>query len=352
MKVGLLSRIFWLLPHLLGRPFQLMHSSKGPQAPGEPPPCQAVKGMERLDAEITRQLGRAVQLSETSALDMAGRVTGLHAASSQFMHYLRQAKVRNEAMQNDIAHNTRIIDELAAFVRRLPEQIAEERRRMAQLVTEVQKLSDMTDTIGHIARQTQLLAINAAIEAARAGESGKGFAVLAGEVRRLATQTHESSARIGSDIASLVKTVEHDFSGEFKARVAHNESESRRLDEMTQHLHRSYADMRDFHQQLMDTVTHNHSELAMGVSMLCDAGQYQDVFKQIIDRVTPAMAERSGIARELVARLRHGQRDTHELDERAAGLTGRYLEWEALHRDPEASADAAPGQPAARIELF
>lgn len=315
-------------------------------------PCQAVRGMEQLDEEITRQLGRAVQLSETSALDMVQRVSTLHAASDQFMAYLRDAESRNQSMRSDIKHNTHIIDELSAFVRRLPEQIAQERRQVEQLVTAVKKLSEMSDTIGHIARQTEILAINAAIEAARAGESGRGFAVLAGEVRRLATQTHDSAGRIGHDIASLVKTVEGGFSGDFQARVAHNEAESRRLNDMTHQLHRSYIDMRDFHQQLMVAVTQQHAELAMGIGMLSDTGQYQDVFKQIIDRVEPAMAERRALTRELVSRLRCGRTDTNDLDEVGRGLSARYLAAEALHRDPDASALAAPGEPAARIELF
>lgn len=87
----------------------------------------------------------------------------------------------------------------------------------------------MTDTIRDIARRTEILAINAAIEAARAGDAGRGFAVLAGEVRRLATQSNESALRINQDIERLLHTVAVAYSGEFEARTRHNEAEAERL---------------------------------------------------------------------------------------------------------------------------
>lgn len=328
-----------------------------PQAPALAPismdePCKSIQAVETLDAEIGRQLARAVDLSERSAMDMVQRVANLNASSNLFMNYLHEAEGCNEAMQSDIEHNTHIIGELATFVRRLPEQLADERAHFNQLVAEVQKLSEMTDTIRNIARQTEILAINAAIEAARAGESGKGFAVLAGEVRRLATQTNESAAGIGRDITRLVETVEGGFSGEFQARVAQNESESRRLSDMTLQLHRSYVDMRAFYQQLMVAVVQHQRDVDSGIGLLSDAGQYQDVFKQIIDRIEPAYAERRVFMRQLVGRLRCGETDTTDLDESAGSLVDRYLANEAQHRDPDAPEASEPGQPAARIELF
>jgi methyl-accepting chemotaxis protein len=220
------------------------------------------------------------------------------------------------------------------------------------LLVAVKGLAEMTDTIRGIARQTEILAINAAIEAARAGEAGRGFAVLAGEVRRLATQSNASAARINQDISALVKTVEVDFSGEFESRARHNEAEAERLGALTLKLDESYIDMRQFYEMLMTAVTQHNTELDRGIGLLVDTAQYQDVFKQIVDRVQPALDSRNDVLAELIARLRTGQRDTAEIEARTQALVADYRADEAAHRDPDAAADAAPGQPAERIELF
>jgi methyl-accepting chemotaxis protein len=321
-------------------------------APDAAGPCRAVAGMRELDAQVLAQLDRAVGLSEHSALHFIERLSGLRELSSRLINYLGHAHQQSEAMQEGIELNSRIIHELAAFVQTLPQQIAQEREQLQRLLTNVKGLSDMTDTIRGIARQTEILAINAAIEAARAGEAGKGFAVLAGEVRRLATQSNETAARASRDIASLVDTVEVGYSGDFEARTRHNEAEAQRLGGLTRQLDDSYVDMRQFYEMLMTAVTQHNTELDRGIGGLLDTAQYQDVFKQIVDRVQPALDSRHEVMQSLIARLRAGQRDTVELDERAEALAQNYLHAEAAHRNPDAAADAEPGEPGKRIELF
>jgi methyl-accepting chemotaxis protein len=276
----------------------------------------------------------------------------LRGLSAKLINYLGHAQTQSNSMQDGIELNSRIIHELAAFVQTLPTQIAKERAHFRQLVDEVKGLSAMTDTIRGIARQTEILAINAAIEAARAGEAGKGFAVLAGEVRRLATQSNESAAQINHDISRLVHTVEAGFSGDFAERTRHNEAEAERLGSMTRQLDESYVDMRQFYDMLMTAITQHNTELDRGIALLLDTAQYQDVFKQIVDRVQPAIEDRNSVLADLIARLRSGQRDTTELDARAQALAAEYLNREAEHRDPDAAAGEAPGEPARRIELF
>ena len=68
------------------------------------------------------------------------------------------------------------------------------------LSTASTSLRDMAEDVGKLARQTNLLSINAAIEAARAGESGRGFAVVASEVRRLSSESGETGRRIGEQV--------------------------------------------------------------------------------------------------------------------------------------------------------
>jgi methyl-accepting chemotaxis protein len=314
--------------------------------------CTAVLGMRELDRELMTQLGRAVGLSEQSALSLVARVGGLRELSANLIRYLEQAHTQSEAMKDGIELNSRIIGELASFVQTLPQQIAQERGQFQQLLTEVRKLTEMTDTIRGIARQTEILAINAAIEAARAGEGGKGFAVLAGEMRRLTVQSNASASQINRDVAALLQTVEVGYSGEFEARTRHNEAEAERLGQLTLRLDESYVDMRQFYRMLMTAVTQHNTRLDRDIGLLLDTAQYQDVFKQIVDRVQPALDSRHTVLAELVARLRAGESDTAAIDAQAQALAPAYMALEAAHRDPDAAAGNEPGAPAPRIELF
>lgn len=104
------------------------------------------------------------------------------------------------------------VNQTLQYVTDLNTEIQDVRHKLQGLQKETQSIETVLDVIKSVAEQTNLLALNAAIEAARAGEQGRGFAVVADEVRSLAQRTQTSAQEIESLIANLVVSAENSVS--------------------------------------------------------------------------------------------------------------------------------------------
>lgn len=165
---------------------------------------QLVETVGVLKAVVERsQQGASRQHQETD--QVATAMNEMTATAQEVATLAANTADSTQSAEEKAESGRRIIDENRCSVERLSEKMAQVTEVVNHLESDSQNIGGVLDVIRGIAEQTNLLALNAAIEAARAGEQGRGFAVVADEVRTLASRTQASTEEIQVMIGQLQK---------------------------------------------------------------------------------------------------------------------------------------------------
>lgn len=175
--------------------------------------AQTIQQVRRAAQEVNQS---SVQLSATSSTNndqinlqtheaeqVATAITQMAATVSEVSGYAAQAADASRVADIEVENGNRLVASTAVAIDQLAIMLEQTTGTVDQVSKYSENIESVIDVINSIASQTNLLALNAAIEAARAGEHGRGFAVVADEVRSLANRTQQSTEEIREMISTL-----------------------------------------------------------------------------------------------------------------------------------------------------
>ncbi len=250
---------------------------------------------KRVDEEfgivnMTTEQARSIQeIVEGSASDFNNTKENMQEANDQLNH----AKEEIRGLMDSVASSVELEHDMNA--------------KLEQLSTEAEQVKGVLDVISDIAEQTNLLALNAAIEAARAGEHGRGFAVVADEVRKLAERTQRSLTEINATINIIVQSVT-DATEQMKHNAQNIESLSNISHNVEENINNTVETMNKTNELTQKSVENSqqialHSaDMLAQIESLSTISQANNESMQELSDITEAL---SGAANELHSKLNH-----------------------------------------------
>jgi len=247
---------------------------------------------------LREQIGDSLAESERQVIQVIEQMNCLiersHQQREHIARSLESGKSLNEATRTQVDANKELI---VAIQKQLETQLTEMRAnfgRIRHLAGEVCALTPLIKVITSIAQQTNLLALNAEIEAARAGGAGRGFSVVAAEVRKLAVLSTKAAAEISQKINCTCRNVDGELKSsqaaldrqEANAAMCHLAND---LDGMQQEFSRNS----ELLMAVISDVDANYAETIERLSAALGHIQFQDVMRQRLEHVQEALKELS-----------------------------------------------------------
>ncbi|PLX75047.1 MAG: chemotaxis protein [Azoarcus sp.] len=324
--------------------------------------AQELRVVPTYNDVLRKQLDSVVQQTEKAAYDITERLQAIDEVVGRLGAFVAESSAESNEMAHAsearIAANQSLIADMRKYISFRIEETQADQVRVGQVVKEARSLESLTRLIKDIAAQTNLLALNAAIEAARAGEAGRGFAVVADEVRKLSAETEKAVVLINQGILSVASTIETQL--QEKLSSVNLESEQAALGQFADQLSElghSYEEILVHQGHVIDTVRTSSEALATMFMSALASVQFQDVTRQQIEHTSDSLTRLDGHLGVLAERLGQSEEPdfsyiplSQHLDEIYSNYVmdqQRHTHHTALHETENES-----GGQSAKIELF